>query len=143
MPLLVNPNNFEEEVLRSRLPVLLDFFGERCAPCLFLRPILLELAGDFAGQLKICMLNTDRERRDSDEDYDEKFRILEEYGVRHLPTLLLFSGGKLRQTVVGLRTKEELLETLSEEGLTPQPHPGGKPRPRKRKHGGKDEEGDD
>ena len=121
MPLLVNPDNFKKEVLRCKLPVLVDFFGERCAPCLLLRPILLELGEDFAGRLKICMFNTDREHRDTDEAYEKKFQILGEYDVRHLPTLLLFSGGKPRRTAVGLQTKEELLDILGEEGLTPAP----------------------
>jgi len=139
MPVLVKPKNFGAEVLGSSLPVLVDFFGERCVPCHMLRPILVQLGEEYAGQLKICMFNTDRERRESEEDYEDKFRTLEAYDVRHLPTMLLFSGGRLRRTLVGLHTREELLDILGEEGLTLEPRVGGKPRPGKRQHGGEDE----
>jgi len=117
MSVLVKPKNFEAEVLRAETPVLVDFFGEHCLPCLLLRPILLALGEELAGRLKICMFNTDRERRESDEDYDEKFRTIAEYGVMHLPTLLLFMDGELRRRLIGMQSREELLEAFAEEGL--------------------------
>jgi len=113
MPVLVKPDNFEAEVLESKLPVLVDFFGERCAPCHMLRPILLELDEQYAGQLKICMFSTDRERRESREDFEEKWRTIEAYGVMHLPTMLLFVGGGLRHTLIGLHTRQELLDIFA------------------------------
>ena len=142
MPVLVKPKNFEAEVLESKLPVLVDFFGERCVPCHMLRPILLELGEAYTGQLKICMFSTDRERRETSEDYEEKFRTLESYGVMHLPTMLLFVGGGLRRTLIGLHTKQELLEIFAQEGLALQPRVGGEPGPGDGEHGGDDEQGE-
>jgi len=121
MPVSVKPKNFEAEVLDAGMPVLVDFFGEHCLPCHMLRPILVEIGEEYAGQLKICMFNTDRERQDSDEDYEEKFRILANYSVMHLPTMLLFMDGQLRRTIIGLQTKQELLDAFAEEGLALQP----------------------
>jgi len=119
MPVPVNAENFETEVLGAGLPVLLDFFGERCMPCRLLRPILIELAEEYAGRLKVCMMNTDREEGESEADYREKLRVILDYGVQNLPTLLLFAEGKPRRTVVGLHTKEELQDILAQEGLRP------------------------
>ncbi len=121
MPVLVKPKNFNSEVLETELPVLVDFFGERCTPCQMLRPILLELSEEYTGQLKVCMFNTDREARDSDADYEEKFRTALTYGVMHLPTLLLFVGGALKRTLIGLHSKDELLAIFKEESLALEP----------------------
>jgi len=142
MPLLVKPKNFEAEVLDANLPVLVDFFGERCVPCHMLRPILVELSEEYAGQLKICMFNTDKERRESDEDYEEKFRTLADYNVMHLPTMLLFLQGRLRRTLIGLHTRQELLDILGEEGLALQPHIGDQPGPDQSEDGGDDKQED-
>jgi len=136
MPLPVKPKNFEAEVLGAGLPVLVDFFGERCVPCHMLRPVLLRLGEEYAGQLKICMFNTDRERRDTDEDYEEKCRTLATYDVRHLPTMLLFNGGELRCTLIGLHTREELLEAFEEAGLALEPRESGQPGPGQGEDGG-------
>ncbi|MCL2495096.1 MAG: thioredoxin domain-containing protein [Oscillospiraceae bacterium] len=122
MSILVKPKNFEAEVLRAETPVLVDFFGEHCLPCLLLRPILLALGEELAGRLKICMFNTDRERRESDEDYEEKFKTIAEYGVMHLPTLLLFIDGELKRRFIGLQSGEELLAAFAEEGLALEAH---------------------
>ena len=136
MPVFVKPKNFDAEVLESELPVLVDFFGERCFPCHMLRPILLALGEEYAGQLKICMFNTDKERGDTHEDYEDKFRILAEYDVRHLPTMLLFTGGKLRRTLIGLHTRQELLDAFQEEGLALEPNVSGQPGPGERQDSG-------
>ena len=141
MPVLVKPKTFGAEVLDCEMPVLVDFFGERCVPCRMLRPILVELGEEYAGQLKICMFSTDRERRESDGDYEEKFRTLAEYGVMHLPTMLLFMDGGLRRTLVGLHTKQELLDILGEEGLALQPRVGDQPGPHKGQDGGEHKQG--
>jgi len=143
MPMLVKPNHFEAEVLQSELPVLVDFFGERCLPCHMLRPVLLELGEEYAGQLKICLFNTDRERRESKADYEEKFLIIEAYGVMHLPTMLLFVDGSLRRALVGLHTKRELLDIFDEEGLGLQPRVGDQPGPEEGEGGGQSQEDGD
>ena len=117
MPVLVRADNFESEVLEAKLPVLVDFFGERCMPCRLLRPTLLELGEEYAGQLKICMFNTEREPEETKEEYHDKFRTALTYGVMNLPTMLLFIDGKLRRTLIGLHTKQELLDIFLEEDL--------------------------
>ena len=142
MPVLVRPNNFDAEVLDARLPVLVDFFGERCAPCRLQRPILVELGEAYTGQLKICMFNTDREPRESESDYEAKFRTMISYNVMHLPTLLLFFGGALRRTLIGLHTRQELLDILRGESLALDERIGNQPRPEDGQHGGNNQQGD-
>jgi len=117
MPVLVKAKEFDAEILHAKEPVLVDFFGERCMPCRMLRPILVELSEQFAGQMKFCMFNTNRERGETREDYEEKFRTIVAYNVMNLPTMLLFVEGALRRTLIGLHTKEELLQVFAEEGL--------------------------
>ena len=120
MPIVVKTRSFEAEVLHSKLPVLVDFWGVRCVPCRMQRPILLELAQECAGQLKICMFNTDPEEGESEKEYQEKFETILEYNVMSLPTLLLFCEGKMVRSMVGLHSREDLLEILREEGLAVQ-----------------------
>ncbi|MDR2752830.1 MAG: thioredoxin [Oscillospiraceae bacterium] len=119
MPVVVRAKNFAAEVLEAskETPVLVDFFGERCMPCRMLRPVLLQIAAEYAGQLKVCMLNTDKEAAESDEEYQEKFKIILTYNVMNLPTMLLFAEGKLQRTLIGLHTKAELLDIFAAEGL--------------------------
>ncbi|MDR0530533.1 MAG: thioredoxin family protein [Oscillospiraceae bacterium] len=117
MPVLVKPKEFDAEVVGAKIPVLVDFYGERCMPCRMQRPILVELSEQLQGQMKFCMFNTDRERQETDEDYEEKFRTIISYQVMNLPTLLLFVGGEVRRAMIGLHTKEELMEIFAEEGL--------------------------
>jgi len=115
--MLLKAKEFEAEILRAEVPVLVDFFGERCMPCRMLRPILVELSEEYAGQIKFYMFDTDRERGETREEYEEKYRTILAYQVMSLPTMLLFVDGKLRRTLIGLHTKEELLEVFAEEGL--------------------------
>jgi len=115
MPL--KAKEFEAEILHSKIPVLVDFFGERCMPCRMLRPILAELSEEYAGQMKFYMFNTDRERGETREEYKEKHRTTLAYEVMNLPTLILFVDGERRRTLVGLHTRQELLEVFAEEGL--------------------------
>jgi len=116
MPIVVRARNFAAEVLQAREPVLVDFYGEQCMPCRLLRPILLELSREYEG-MKFTMFNTDRELRDSDEDYEDKFAVLEAFGVMNLPTLLLFRNGELLSSIVGLHTKDELLGIFRQLGI--------------------------
>lgn len=120
MPIVVRANNFTSEVLEAKGPVLVDFYGEHCIPCRLLRPILLELSEEYAG-IKLCVFNTDQEPRESDEEYEEKYSIFAAYGVMNLPTMLLFLNGVVVLTLVGLHTKEELLQIFTEQGLALQP----------------------
>lgn len=93
----VNDSNFDTEVLQSSVPVLVDFWAAWCGPCRAIAPLLDELAASYAGKLKIVKVNV-----------DENKQTPTKYGVRGIPTLLLFKNGNLEGTQVGLATKAQL-----------------------------------
>ena len=89
--------NFANEVLQSTNPVLVDFWAEWCGPCKSLAPILDELAEEYQGRVRIGKVNI-----------DEHQELAAQYGIRSIPTLLLFKEGQVAEQVVGLRSKREL-----------------------------------
>ena len=89
--------NFANEVLQSSTPVLVDFWAEWCGPCKMVSPILDELADEYDGRVKIGKVNI-----------DEQQGVAAEYGIRAIPTLLLFSKGQVADQIVGLRSKRDL-----------------------------------
>ncbi len=99
--LQVNDKNFTEEVLNADLPVLVDFWATWCGPCRSMSPIVEELAKEFTGKVKITKLNV-----------DENPAIPSQYGVRGIPTLILFKGGKILDQMVGAVPKARLIDLI-------------------------------
>lgn len=89
--------NFEKEVLKSELPVLVDFWAVWCGPCSMLAPTVAEIAQEYAGRIKVGKVNV-----------DEQQRLAMQYGISSIPTLLFFKNGQLVDRSVGLCAKAEI-----------------------------------
>ena len=98
---LVTDENFEAEVLKSDLPVLVDFFAEWCGPCKMLAPIVDELAGEYDGKWKIVKC-----------DIDSAPQTAEKYGVQSIPTIKFIKGGEVIDEAIGFQSKEKLKAKL-------------------------------
>ena len=92
---------FEEEVLNSELPALVDFWAPWCGPCKAIAPIVKELAKEYDGRLKVAKVNV-----------DDNQSVAMRYQVRGIPTLLIFKGGEVKQQVVGAVPKDVLAEKI-------------------------------
>jgi thioredoxin 1 len=103
-PNIVNltQENFAAEVLKASTPVLVDFWAEWCGPCKMIAPVLDELATEYAEQVKIGKVNIDQQQA-----------LAAEYGVRAIPTLLLFHKGEVADQMVGLRSKKDLKASIA------------------------------
>ena len=98
MEIKFDSENFEEEVLNSEKPVLVDFYADWCGPCNAMAPVIEELATELDGKAKVGKINV-----------DDNPDIAVEYNVMSIPTLIIFKNGKEEKRLVGLRDKEELL----------------------------------
>lgn len=93
----VTDDSFETEVLNSDLPVLVDYWAEWCGPCKMIAPVLEEISGDYAGKLTVAKM-----------DVDANTATAPKYGVRGIPSLLIFHGGEVVGTKVGALSKSQL-----------------------------------
>ena len=93
----LSDDSFESDVLQAEVPVLVDYWAEWCGPCKMIAPVLEEIAKDYGDRLKICKLNIDE-----NSDTPPKF------GIRGIPTLMLFKGGNVEATKVGALSKSQL-----------------------------------
>lgn len=89
--------NFEQEVLNSTQPVLVDFWATWCAPCRMMSPTVDAIASEYAGRVKVGKLNV-----------DENLTVASRYGIRSIPTLLLFKSGKIEEQLVGATPKDTI-----------------------------------
>ena len=101
-PITLTDNNFEEEVIKSDKPVLIDFWAVWCGPCKIIAPVVEELAAEYEGKIKVGKL-----------DVDENQQASIKYGVRSIPTLLIFKDGKVKDTIIGAVPKSQIVQKLN------------------------------
>lgn len=99
----LNAANFDAEVKQATLPVLVDFWAPWCGPCKMVAPLLDELAVEMAGQIKIAKVNA-----------DENQEIVQQFGIRGIPTLMLFRNGEVLKTKVGALNKTQLTSFIQD-----------------------------
>jgi thioredoxin 1 len=97
----VTDENFDDEIVNSKLPVLVDFWAEWCGPCKMVGPAVEELAREYAGRVKVAKMNVDESRQTP-----------ARFGIRNIPTLIFFKDGEVAQTIVGAHPKSAIDEQL-------------------------------
>jgi thioredoxin 1 len=102
----VTDGNFDQEVLKSSIPVLVDFWAPWCGPCRAMGPIIDELAGEFEGKVKICKMNV-----------DENSASPSKFGIRAIPTLILFKDGEVVDQTTGAVSKSSIKDMIAKKAL--------------------------
>jgi thioredoxin 1 len=97
----ITKENFDTEVIRSEIPVLVDFWAAWCGPCRMVAPVVDEIAKDYEGKVKVGKINVDEQN-----ELAEKFRIVS------IPTLMVFKNGQIAESVMGARSKESIAQML-------------------------------
>jgi thioredoxin 1 len=99
----IGDDSFDQEVLQSSTPVLIDFWAPWCAPCRAIAPVVEEIARDYAGRLKVLKMNV-----------DDNPRTPSRYGVRGIPNLIIFHGGQVKEQIVGAVPKAQLIKAVDQ-----------------------------
>ena len=97
----ITSQNFEEEVIRSEIPVLVDFWATWCGPCRMLGPIIAEIAEESEGKIKVGKVNV-----------DEEGELAAKFGIMSIPTVMVFKNGKVSATSIGYKPKEAILSLI-------------------------------
>lgn len=101
MALIITKENYEAEVLKSNIPVMVDFYAEWCGPCKAIGPVVDEIAKEVEGKAKVVKIDVDQSRD-----------LAAKYNIMTVPTFLFFKDGTLKETIVGVVSKDELLNNL-------------------------------
>ena len=97
----VTEANFEEEVLKSNTPVLVDFWASWCGPCRMMAPVIEEISNDLENKAKVCKVNV-----------DENSELTSKYEVMSIPTFIIFENGKVKDMTVGVQSKESIIDKI-------------------------------
>ena len=95
--LQVTDENFDAEIMQSELPAMVDFWAEWCGPCRMVGPVVEELADAYKGKIKVAKMDVDKNRQTP-----------ARFGIRNIPTLILFKGGEVSQTIIGAQPKSHI-----------------------------------
>ena len=99
--IILNDDNFDKEVLQSNVPVLVDFWAEWCVPCKMVEPVVDKISEEYTGKLKLGKV-----------DVDSNPHVSMKYGIRSIPTLLIFKGGQAVDQIIGAVPKKHILQKL-------------------------------
>ena len=108
-PITLTDENFESEVLKADTPVLVDFWAAWCGPCRMVAPIVEDLVSEYDGRVKVCKFDVDTAKK-----IDTEIDVPTDYGIRSIPTLLIFNDGKVADQVIGAVKKGEITVKLDE-----------------------------
>ena len=97
----ISLDNFEKEVIKSEIPVILDFYATWCGPCMMIAPVLEEIARENEGKIKVCKVNV-----------DENIPLAQKYGVESIPTVFVFKNGEITNKALGYMNKDKILSLL-------------------------------
>jgi thioredoxin 1 len=100
-PLHVTDDNFKSEVLESPVPVVVDFWAAWCGPCRMIAPIIEEMADEYEGKAKLCKL-----------DVDNNQQVAMQFGIRSIPTVLIFKNGEVADSIIGAVPKQQIVDKL-------------------------------